>query len=252
MSEAKDKALERVKLITNLFKEELEDGNFHGTIQWWNGEQIRAIMFPDMDPAIGRAEVGWAARVFSSTLTFDDIVCVNDTYIASHSTKSDGSNWQHGDMAYAVEHNTIDAGLIRECLTYMVVGRSSVVMISLPYERLHDGSVLYDWDHIIMADSDEDQDGELHGELVDAIRMAYESKKITEVLGENGVTSERFGVPGSLAEVSMMCAAVKMILNQTEGRYKVMMPSLTDEEKEYIQDSFSDPMYGIHALENDE
>ena len=247
MSQILDTAMARVKDIAEHFKEELEEERFIGNVQWYEGENNRAIMFPELtDENDGRAELGWAARVLSSTMPeFTSIVAVNDSYTASSPTKVDGSNWQHGDMSHAFQNKTQDAAFVRECLTYLVVEAEAVCMISLPYERSQ-GKVFYDWDHV-QTISTEDEDGTsiLGGELADALRSAFEVKKITSVMEEEGISGDDFGISPAIVKVSMLCAGVKLIMNGTDNRYRVMIAAHTDEERRYIKDSFSEPGFGV-------
>lgn len=252
MSELIDRAVERVQSIVTHFREEIEEQRFHGTIQWFVDDVIRAIMFPELTDEGGRSELGWAASVLSSTMPeFTSIVSVNDSYMATESTKIDGSEWQQGDMAYAINNKTQDAVLIRECLTYMIIEKDAVCMVSLPYERTSSGVVLYDWDHMQTMSTDDDEGGPLlGGEMAYQLRKAFEAPKITNVLNDHNLKPEEYGIDPDIVEVSIMCAGVKLIMEGTEGRYRVMIPARNDTEKEYVRSSFSNDGYGVYDALN--
>jgi len=86
------------------------------------------------------------ARVAAASFGADELLLVNDTYMASGETRLNpvtGKEWQHGDMAHLVEHHRgLERGFVVEAIVVFHTGNGVADhMVSLPYRRLGHGRV---------------------------------------------------------------------------------------------------------------
>lgn len=250
MTKMTEKAVERVTDLAMRFKQELEDSDFVGNIQFYaDKDDLRAILFPEIEDD-NRWEIEWSSKLLAATIPeLTEIVAINDSYHADSVTKVDGSAWKQGDMAYAMANKTPDSAFVRECLTYVILDKDSVTMASLPYERNSLGKILYDWNAMKVLTTDNDTDGMVSGAMVDLLRKAFETPKLADEFERIGLKPDDY-VDTDLVDAVMLCAGVKMILEKTNGRFRVMVPARTDKEAEYITQSFSEP--GYVAISTDE
>jgi len=106
--------------------------------------------------------VAKVARVAAASFGADELLLVNDTYMASGETRLNpvtGKEWQHGDMANLVEHHRgLERGFVVEAITVFNTGHGVADhLVSLPYKRLERGRVEWLSPHD-MEDGREDQE----------------------------------------------------------------------------------------------
>lgn len=109
-----------------------------------DGRMVAQIIPGEGDGAI----VAKTARVAAASFGADELLLVNDTYMADGPDRLNpvtGREWQHGDMEDLVHnHDGIAKGWVTEALMVLVTGRDQPDhMASLPYVRHPDGTVTW-------------------------------------------------------------------------------------------------------------
>lgn len=94
-------------------------------------------LFP---PHMGRDPLVFAAFTLIVGMGMDQITLLHDSYVSTSTTKTDGSEWGQNEMAYAVEHNTVDAKLVSDAIIYMVFQRDGTTRaMEMPYTKRRKG-----------------------------------------------------------------------------------------------------------------
>lgn len=215
----------------------------------------RAVFFPtlDGDPQ-ARNKVAWACVLLSAVIDdLHSITWVTDSYAVTQQTKTDGSNWEHGQMQEAFLGNMgpEDAKLVFEQVCYQTMeimpdGSRRSSMICFRYDRNDDGTVDVHWDDpTVMI---EGASGSLQGFYVDMMNDAFGAPKLrSEMEKMLGDTGAALGLSMEAQKLHALCVAVKMVMQQVQ--MPVLIPARNEEETGLLKRSFEEgPQFGPHKI----
>lgn len=122
----------------------------------------------------------------------DMLTIVNDTFIVKGSpieeddgqkklVKSDGSDWEQGDMGYAREHNTPDAQYVKDQIAVMTIDRTGTMSaVGMEYS-LTDGKVEWGEQDVVVEGKDT---GVFAGLIPDVLRRAFAAPTVRQQMQE--------------------------------------------------------------------
>lgn len=151
-----------------------EDGTMRPIIGVWRDDECWIWLFPRTE---GRDPIVTAAQVAIVGMEPDTLTLAHDTYRATQQTRKDGSEWPHGGMQYAREHNTEDAELVEDSINIMMMDRTgSAATVNLGY-KVTGGKLEWLEDPIVLIEGEKEEEGEdggrLGGYVADMIRDAF-------------------------------------------------------------------------------
>lgn len=188
------------------------------------------------------------AAILGSGLDADALLWLSDAWKTTSITKTDGSDWEPGDMQYAVEHNTPDAKFISENLVVLLVDRiGNAAATSIAYE-MKNGKVVF---------------GEVFGDEIDGNQMDSWMKNafvhvmtkippISDRMKEMGVDLSEWDIKPEEAYLVQMCALVKGPLAQTSSVPAVIVSNEWEHDKvaaSFAEDGIRDvPILDIRRM----
>ena len=203
--------------------------------------QIRIQIFPNCENDEWREEFLWAMQVLGASVPMDCVAFVSDSYSATSKHKSDGSEWELGEMALAFQGDGPDKELVTESIFVNIVDRTgSAALLTVHYERQPDGSITFGKRESITEGEDK---GSVGGYLLDGLRQAMLQEPIEKRMEQmTGVTGATFGLDREESMAHMMCAAVKMVVARG---ILVALGATSERQMEIIKDSFANgPFFG--------
>lgn len=236
-----------VKRFANGSEEKIFKNDFTPQIAFYSEDDLespRVIFFPEMVSHESRSPISWAVTVLSAGIdNLAGIAFIHDGYNAASKTKTDGTDWEPGDMQRALIEKTEDAHLISEALYYSVVTKEAVHMAGVGYDR-DDTTITFNWDTVTYASTMQDK-VEAAGFYPDMMRRAMDAPKIIEHMAKQfGTSVADFGLDEAGGRLHTLSICTKMVLIQTG--MLCMIPCRTAEEQELLQRSIKEGPFSEH------
>jgi hypothetical protein len=184
------------------WREDPTDCDLHGMIQAWSDGV--PVMFAFANKS---REQKHMAIVLLGGVAKDLLVMVNDSYHAKQMTKTDGSDWQPGDMQYAWEHNTPDKKLLGEGLLCAVFDRKGNVSAAQQSYVATPESLDFEEPDIQL-----DVGSRMGGSMFTMGRQAMTSPNLWDEMRVQGIDHALFGLTPEAARTHALCAVAKMLM----------------------------------------